>query len=363
MATFNTTYNYNQPNMNFGKAMLYGAFGSLTGGMGGCMGMGMGMGMNGSIFSMMPGMGMMGMGGFGGYGMMGCYSDSMLGAQIGNIFSGCLMAGIGQLFEGRGANNDGESLSSKISTVQSNANKHLDILNENGNTYSLDNNDFKYAKVEDSYDAEIKSAESAISQKLTSLNKDLLNLGEKPTSVELNEGETTDSSTYKTRLAEAQTKWQEAKAKIDAEIKVLTEKTDTSNDLVKKLVNAKEAKSIRESEIKNAIDALKPLKSEYDELIAEQKQIQEAKIYDDADGNWLNRASKSSVEKYEGGECTKSQVRKAFNLFIEAKKSGKTEEASNWANKIQTMHNSNKDLFDNNYATAYKQVKEWLSNN
>ena len=117
MAIYNTTYNYNQPNMNFGQSMLYGAFGSLTGGMGGCMGMG------GSIFSMMPGMGMMGMGGFGGYGMMGCYSDSMLGAQIGNIFSGCLMAGIGQLFEGRGGN-DTEIKSD--SELESEAEKYVD---------------------------------------------------------------------------------------------------------------------------------------------------------------------------------------------------------------------------------------------
>ena len=55
MAVVNTTYNFNQPNMNFGQALLYGAFGSLTGGMG--MYGGYGMGMGGSLFSMM-GMGM-----------------------------------------------------------------------------------------------------------------------------------------------------------------------------------------------------------------------------------------------------------------------------------------------------------------
>ena len=96
MNTFNTTYNFNQGNMNFGQALLYGAFGSLTGGMG-CYGGGYGMGnfgmggfgMNGSLFSMM-GMGGFGMGGIG----MGCCSDQMLGAQMGMIGFNCILGAI-----------------------------------------------------------------------------------------------------------------------------------------------------------------------------------------------------------------------------------------------------------------------------
>lgn len=121
MSTFNTTYNFNQGNMNFGQALMYGAFGSLTGGMG-CFGGGMGMmspfGMGGSLFSMMGcGLGNMygtpasffGMGGFGydcgGFGMssfgMGGYgcgmSDSQyVGTLAGMMGSGLLIGGITQ---------------------------------------------------------------------------------------------------------------------------------------------------------------------------------------------------------------------------------------------------------------------------
>ena len=105
MATWNTTYNYNQYNgqsMNFGKALLYGAFGQLTGMFGGgCFGggygMGMGsygMGMGGSLFSMMGGCG--GFGGFGGFGMYGYgIPDSYVGAQ-------CAVTGMNVLFSAIG---------------------------------------------------------------------------------------------------------------------------------------------------------------------------------------------------------------------------------------------------------------------
>ena len=71
--------------------------------MGGCFGgFGSPFSMGGSLFSMM-GMGMGGYGcGFGGFGM-GCYSDQMVGAQIGNMISGVLIGGISKAIEGRGA--------------------------------------------------------------------------------------------------------------------------------------------------------------------------------------------------------------------------------------------------------------------
>ena len=80
MTVYNSTYNFNQGNMNFGQALLYGAFGSLTGGMGmgGCFGgFGSPFSMGGSLFSM-PGIGMGGC--FGGFGFGG-YSDSFAGMQ------------------------------------------------------------------------------------------------------------------------------------------------------------------------------------------------------------------------------------------------------------------------------------------
>ena len=90
--------------MNFGQSLLYGAFGSLTGGMGcfgGGYGMGMGgFGMGGSLFTM-PGIGMGGYG-FGGFGM-GCYSDQMIGMQVGTSIMQYAMFGISRAIEGRGA--------------------------------------------------------------------------------------------------------------------------------------------------------------------------------------------------------------------------------------------------------------------
>lgn len=130
MNTYNTTYNFNQGNMNFGQALMYGAFGSLTGGMG-CFG-GYGMGMGGSLFSMM-GMGMGGYGcGFGGFGM-GCYSDSMIGMQVGSSIMQYAMYGISRAIEGRGAAKaeKNEKLNAAKSNVQA-LNKEISKLeNEN----------------------------------------------------------------------------------------------------------------------------------------------------------------------------------------------------------------------------------------
>ena len=97
MATWNTTYNFNQPSMNFGQALLYGAFGQLTGMMGGygmgSYGMG-GFGMGGSLFSMM------GMGGYGyGSGCCGMYNYSMPDSYVG---AQCGMAAMNVLFQGLG---------------------------------------------------------------------------------------------------------------------------------------------------------------------------------------------------------------------------------------------------------------------
>lgn len=108
MATWNTTYNFNQYNgqsMNFGKAMLYGAFGQITGMFGGgCFGGGYGMGsygmgMGGSLFSMMGSCGC-----FGGYGMYGYgIPDSYVGAQCGLTAMNVLFQGIGGYISSRRA--------------------------------------------------------------------------------------------------------------------------------------------------------------------------------------------------------------------------------------------------------------------
>jgi len=98
MTICNTVNNFYAQNTNFGQALLYGAFGTLTGGLG-CLGGGYGMGgygmggfgMNGSLFSMI------GMGGFG----MGCIPNSMIGIQAGYSAANILIAGACQALESR----------------------------------------------------------------------------------------------------------------------------------------------------------------------------------------------------------------------------------------------------------------------
>lgn len=143
MSVVNTTYNFNQPNMNFGQALLYGAFGSLTGGMGcygGFGGFG-GYGMGGSLFSMMG----MGMGGYGcGFGMYG-FSDSMYGTQAGFAVSQMVLGGICRAIEGRGSakaerkqaiSDAKDSVNTLLSEIKSleNVNKGLkNPIDSNGN--------------------------------------------------------------------------------------------------------------------------------------------------------------------------------------------------------------------------------------
>ena len=395
MPVVNTTYNFNQPNVNFGQSLLYGMFGSLTGGMG-CFGGGYGlggfglggygMGMGGSLFSMMGmGMGMGGYGygcGFGGFGM-GCYSDSMIGMQIGNSIIQSTLYCVSRALEGRGGNGNNESTSSKIADVKSRASKHLSILNLNSiaqfnPSLSAD----KYSVVSDLKVTQASAQKAYDEAKLSKENKEIELKGSFPdgepkstdakySSIGKEAADKLKASNPNATEAELKkasddainaawkkdyTAYKKLKDELDAAEKLETEKKS-------ELDSAKSKVEEKTKEVKSSIDALKPLKEEYDELVAQEKAENEAKVYDDADGNWLNRASKSSVEEYKGGTCTKSQVRKAFNLFIEAKNSGKKTDAKNWANKIKLMHFSNQYLFDNTFATAYDQVEEWLSKN
>ena len=132
MTVYNQTYNFNQENMNFGKALLYGAFGSLTGGMG-CFGGGYGMGgfgMNGSIFSMM---------GMGGYGFGGYCGDSMVGAQMGMIGANCILGVVSKALEGRGGQSSIDELETNISNINEKIGSQLDILNADGQSITESN--------------------------------------------------------------------------------------------------------------------------------------------------------------------------------------------------------------------------------
>lgn len=363
MAVYNTTYNYNQGNMNFGQALLYGAFGSLTGSMGGY-----GMGMNGSLFSMM-GMGMGGYGCFGGYGM-GCYSDSVVGTQMGLVASQYVMAGVCRAFDGRGGSQS-ESASSMIDNIKTSAGEYLKKLDKGTtlNNFNPSKKASEYKVVSELTD-EISKQESELSTSKDSLDKletELRKIGidQAPTKEvveEILKKECKETDPEKIREYIDQnynTKFNE----LDEKFKAYENAKKDVEDKEKALKILKSEKETKEKEVQTAIDALKPLKEEYDKLKVKEKAQTEAKAYDDADGNWLNRASKSSVEEYNGGTCTKSQVRKAFNLFIEAKNNGKTDDAKNWANKLVLMHNSNPELFDNNFATAFNQVETWLEEN
>ena len=214
MATFNTTYNFNQKSpsfwQSFGMGMLYqgmGAFGSLTGcgmGMGG-YGMGMGgcMGMGGSLFGMGGfGMGSYGMGmyGMGGYGMgMGCcgMSDSQFGAQLGLMGVGMLFQNImGGIQEHRAAKNTPSEVESQLATVKNDAKSHLTTLDVKSLADFDSNkgvNDYT-----NEYRAQVTTASGNIEQRQTAINNEKNQLGPRPTAVP--EGET------KT-LAELQTEY------------------------------------------------------------------------------------------------------------------------------------------------------------
>lgn len=128
MAVVNTTYNFNQPNMNLGECIGYGILGSLTGNMG-MYGMGMygGFGMGGSIFPMGTMMGGYGCG-FGGYGIGG-YTNQMAGMQLGNALSGivltCLTQAIGG---GRGGSSSADV---KTKTFEDYKNDAEDLVSDN----------------------------------------------------------------------------------------------------------------------------------------------------------------------------------------------------------------------------------------
>ena len=385
MSVVNTTYNFNQPNMNFGQSLLYGAFGSLTGGMGcfgGGYGMGMGgFGMGGSLFSM-PGMFMGGYGcGFGGFGM-GCYSDQMVGLQIGNMVSNVLFAGLTQALEGRGGNGNSESTSAKIADVKSNAKSHLSKLN----LTSLSQFDSSISADKYSAVTELKTAQTTAQEAYDSAksSKDSIEIAFKgkfpdgePKSTDPNYSSIGKEAADKLKATNPNATDAELKKASDdainevwkkdyAEYKKLYDELDAAekleNEKKSEFDSAKSKTEEKIKEIQTAIDALKPLKEEYDKLIAQQKAENEAKIYDDADGNWLNRASKSKVDAYEKGECSKSVIRKAFNLFIEYKDTD-INKAKNYATKIIEMKKGNEKLFENDYRSAYEQVTAWCKKN
>ncbi len=283
MAVYNTTYNFNsnQGNMNFGKALMYGAFGSLTGMMGGC---GLGnmygspasfFGMGGSLFSMCgcSGLGNMygspasffGMGGYG----CGCTTDnSYVGSLIGMIGSNLLIGGIAQAIQNKKSK---VSASDEIKNVKADAKEHLKTLSLNSldefkNVSEIKANALK--SVTDDYykaKASVSGCEKRLEpllKKLKDKYKDDRTLTEKDFQIEDpkdNTKKVTDTVEYEA--------YKQLIKDIIAEEKAL--------ESAKEILEKKEtAKNNRETEVDAAIKALEPLKEDYDDLKEKERQEQ-----------------------------------------------------------------------------------------
>ena len=302
--------------MNFGQAMLYGAFGQLTGMMGGgCFGGGYGMGsygmgMGGSLFSMM------GMGGYGfGAGCCGMYNysvpDSYVGAQCGLTAMNVLFQGIGGAISARKADKAAaqeNSAANQLTKLNEDAKTHLDTLGLS----SLEkfNPSDTADKYKNEYVATFNAADEAITKRQTEINKAKQDLGDRPTSVPADAPEGTT-------LASLQTDYDNKKTALETEYKKLTEKTDTSNALVKAYKDAETKKNEREKAINDAITALKPLKTKYDEL------NEQARVENNNNNAKLERKCDNAVDS-----STKKQTEemRQFNDAYDAFKDSQTQE-------------------------------------
>jgi len=305
MATYNTTYNYNQPNMNFGETLLYGALGSLTGGMG-CGGYGMGMGSFGIGGSIFP-MGTM-MSGYNCYAGGGCYSaDQATAVQVGGLLSNVLIGGLAQCFQGKGGNGK-QTLASQIETVESDAKSHLETLGETSlKDFNPNKKASEYKAVSDLND-NVKGAEGKNNSAVKALEdaeKALRNKGlgveHRPTKEEIeNVLREECKGTNKTEEQIQQyIKDNYEKRSNDCDELYNNYKTakQQEEEAKKALKEAEKVKEAKEKEIQAAINALKPLKESYDKLVEQQKKEQLEKDINDVDGNAINRTRKSKLEK------------------------------------------------------------------
>lgn len=279
--------------MNFGQAMLYGALGSLTGGMG-CFGGGYGMSMYGSIFPMA------GMGGYGygyGYGCSGYgndYYESMLTMQLGNMAAGLIVGGISHALQGKGGN---ESLTTadKIEAVEDKADKYLQTLGAGRTLNGFD----PYKKASEyTVVSDLKGTEDKAGDKY---NRDFDELGQKKNKLQNMKKE--DNET--------------AYNKLDAEIKELETKVKTEEAEYNK---AKKAREEKEKAVENAIKELTDLKEEYLKLKKQKETEDRNNAINKVDGNSFTRTTKKHLDKYKGSEFdaktakipSKSEVQKAL---------------------------------------------------
>ncbi len=331
MSTYNTTYNFNQGNMNFGQALLYGAFGSLTGGMG-CFGGGYGMGMmspfgmGGSLFSMM---------GMGGYGMgYGC--DSMIGAQVGMSMANLAFGAISQAIDGRGSSKD-----ERKAAIKESNDKIKTLTSEIEQLNKENSEDYVKEHLDKSFDTNIKTA----TEKYTKLKKEqkLLNGDENEVGsiknlfkiyTDLkNKHDSGDQNITQINVDTAKAKYDEAvkrKAALDS---------NSGDDSVSA---AKEAKEAAE---KAQADEIKRIQAENQKVIDQKskelnalreelynlQQEQDSKIFNKADGTSKTRMNDTEFEKnfYVNGELNindnnkdkidKSVIQAAANHLVNAK--------------------------------------------
>lgn len=289
MTTWNTTFNYNQPSfkMNFGEAMLYGAFGQLTGGIGGgCFG-GYGMGgygMGGSLFSML------GMGGYG-CGMSSyMYDDSYAGAQVGFMGVNIALQGIGGYLQERKANK--ANLVTK-DLLDSKASANLKVISDVSSTKIVSLADFDASKTAAQYD--YSSLDAIVSKTNEEYATAQSNTAAAKAKLETLGGETGPKATddkYKKTVTDSNGTESTTvdNEKFQADYIAWTNKKNEVTKLetieATKKEAAKKAQNDRinkESAVQTAIDALKTLKEQYDEIdSAEKKQASEIKQKEEA---------------------------------------------------------------------------------
>lgn len=349
MATWNTTYNFNQYNgqsMNFGKAMLYGAFGQITGMFGGgCFGggygMGMGsygMGMGGSLFSMMGGCG-----GFGGYGMYGYgIPDSYVGAQCALTATNVLFSAIGtHLTSRRTEKAAAQTTEQQISAVETEANTYLTKLKSGLTLEDYNSSDVaKYYDVtthNNKISGEAISQANTLSTEISTLNDEIEKINEEINKLDTNSPNYQNNLTTKTNLKKLKeqevTKKQTQQNNLNnINVDTLTSAECTSEKFgttaaaaLLKLVQAKEA---RKEEVDNAVKKLNPLKTKYNKLVAQQENEEQQEVtnsYKKAMGksdykDLFNYDDNKNVTIKQGANITTNAYKRAVYNFTNARK-------------------------------------------
>ena len=360
MNTFNTTYNFNQGNMNFGQAMLYGAFGSLTGGMGmGCFGGGMGMspfGMGGSIFSMM-GMGGCGFGGFG-MGGFGMSDNQYLGGLMGLMGSQILIGGITRAIQDHKtakaeARAEIDNAKSDVSTLTKEKealekeNKELETpIGSDGKvtsaaTKACPTESKAYTAAKDALDKfDKKEITEFTNSTITSLENELKELKKDPTK-NATEISAKEKDINDARIAE------KAKQREAYEAKVNTATADLNTEIQAKINENKEKIQTKESDL-----------AEAQAILDEKAEEQRVKL------NNKNAKIEAKCDAEENSDVAdEKNTKSAFNKEYENFKSAQTKENFNKLKEAYKNIKGNKKSFEQLMKAILKQHPEFDKTN